>query len=103
MNTQDTTFDLSAFCQACTDKQSENHHKFNSYPERRKADDALCADFKEKVISAYGYGDLPQSVKDKAFAMAWEAGHSVGYHEVAYELHELLDLVGLVQKESVVA
>lgn len=103
MNKQNTTFDLYAFCQACTDKQNQNHHDFKSYPDRRKADDVLRAEFKEKVISAYGYGDLPQSVKDKVFAMAWESGHSAGYYSVADDLHDLLDLVGLVQKESIVA
>lgn len=103
MNTQNTTFNLYAFCKACTDKQNQNHHDFKTYPERRKADDILRAEFKEKVISEYGYGGLPQSVKDKVFTMAWESGHSSGYYAVADEIYDLLDLVGLVQKESIVA
>lgn len=103
MNTQNTTFNLYAFCQACTDKQNQNYHDFKSYPDRRKADDALRTDFKEKVIGVYGYGNLPQAVKDKVFAMAWESAHSAGYYAVADALYDLLDLVGLVQKESIVA
>ncbi len=103
MNAKDTTFNLYEFCKACTDKQNQNHHDFKSYPERRKADDVLHAEFKEKVISAYGYGNLPQSVKDKAFDMAWESGHSAGYYAVADALFDLLDLVGLVQQETVSA
>ncbi len=103
MNTQNTNFDLYAFCQACADKQNQNYHDFKDYGDRRKADEAVKSDFKETVIGFYGYGNLPQSVKNKVFELAWEAGHSSGYYDVASNMQDLLELVGLVQEETVSA
>lgn len=99
-----TDFDLQSFCEACRSKQSENYSKFpQDYAARRKADEEIKSDMKEKLSAYFGYDDAPKSVKDHVFNMAWEQGHSAGYYEVASCMQDLFELVGLVQKELVAA
>jgi len=96
--------DLMTFCNSCSDRQNANYHEFpKSWSDRNRANEAIKEDFKEKVSAHFGYADAPQAVKDKVFSMAWEAGHSAGYYEVADNMGELFELVALVQASTVEA
>lgn len=94
--------DLMTFCNSCSDRQNANYREFpNSWSDRNQGNEAIKEDFKEKVSAHFGYAYAPQAVKDKVFSMAWEAGHSAGYYEVANNMDELFELVALVQASTV--
>ena len=52
----------------------------------------LCGIFKDDLENEYGTKGHPKA--DKLFSLAWEQGHSSGYHEVACAYD---DLAGLLQ------
>ena len=96
--------DLMTYCNGCSDRQNANYREFpKDWAARNQANEAIKEDFKEKVSAHFGYADAPQAVKDKVFSMAWEAGHSAGYYEVADNMGELFELVALVQASTVEA
>lgn len=99
-----TTFNLMAFCNSCMARENANSTAFpGDWASRNKANEVVRAEFKETVSAHFGFGNLPQSVKDKVFQMAWDSGHSAGYYCVADNMEDLFDLVSVVQASTVEA
>ncbi len=46
------------------------------------------------------HANLPESVFDSAYQIAWEAGHSFGYAEVVHYLSDLVDLAHLAMEHA---
>ena len=49
-------------------------------------------EFRIDAENAFEFAFMPKKVKDKIHVIAWEAGHSYGYHEVVSWYHDLVDL-----------
>ena len=75
--------------------QASRPDNFNNQEQRdayRKAQRHLDSTvFKKDALEEVGLAGHPKA--DKAFAMAWERGHSSSLFEVFYELEELANLL----------
>jgi len=69
------------------------HHELlaDFHAEERRLTDLFFADAHDEL----GIGYLPKTVLDKLDAMAWDRGHSAGYHEVWNALQDLAELAQL--------
>jgi hypothetical protein len=54
-------------------------------------ENALLRKFKEDALRECGLEGHPKA--EKAYSLAWEEGHSLGYGQVLYELQNLADLL----------
>lgn len=54
-------------------------------------DGRIHDEFRKSLFETFDVVDNPK--RDKAFAIAWEKGHSNGYSEVANEFADLVDLI----------
>ena len=54
--------------------------------------------FKEDLEKEHGLEDVPEEVKTKVFAMAWERGHASGLYDVEMNYEELAELITLALK-----
>jgi hypothetical protein len=52
---------------------------------------SLLRKFKEDALKECGLAGHPKA--DKAYSLAWEEGHALGYGQVLYELQNLADLL----------
>lgn len=59
------------------------------FSERQNDINSMIEDYIKDIT---GFNDLPEKNKSKVWHKAWEDGHSDGYHQVYYELVELIDL-----------
>lgn len=72
----------------------------NALKEYRAEDARLYQLFKKVVMHHYGLEGLKEEVYEKTWSIAWEQGHSAGYHEVYSCLADLADLMILtIEKE----
>lgn len=67
-------------------KKDAQQHKLYSEDSRR-----LEEEFKKDALQYVGLGDHPKA--EKAYAMAWDYGHSAGHSEVMNYLVDLAELV----------
>lgn len=56
-----------------------------------KEDNRLEEEFKTRALKQFGLFGHPKA--EKAFAMAWDRGHSAGFNSVAIELSELAEIL----------
>jgi hypothetical protein len=54
-------------------------------------DDKTSSEFKEDLFKGFGVNDNP--LREKAFLIAWDNGHSSGYSEVKNCFYDLADLI----------
>jgi hypothetical protein len=91
-NTND--YEINKICEHCGSKYQDKYLKVKLREERDKyhrEDNRLYMLFKEGLFLNY---NLEHNEKtSKAFSMAWERGHSSGYHEVYQEFDDLVDLL----------
>lgn len=57
----------------------------------REAQYRINEEFKLALFKEYGVENHPK--REKAFSMAWEAGHAEGYSNVEYHFSELVELL----------
>lgn len=90
-----TPFNISAnYCYNCGSDISLPYEKdlrvyYGDMANHTKEEYRLYNLFKEDALEEVGLSDHPK--KDKAFAFAWEHGHSAGYPAVMVWLEELVD------------
>lgn len=58
-------------------------------------------DFNADAEEAFGFKHFPDKLKSKIHWLAWEAGHSAGYHDVVTQYFDLVDLAKLARGEDV--
>ena len=68
--------------------QSEYDEQMRKY---REAEMEVHARFKKDVLEKNGLKDHPKA--DLVYSKAWEHGHASGFHDVAYWVGELAELV----------
>ena len=87
-------YEINKICEHCGSKYKDKDIKIKLREERDKyhgEDNRLYMLFKEGLFLYY---NLEHNEKtSKAFSIAWERGHSSGYHEVYQEFDELVDLL----------
>lgn len=69
--------------------------------ERNKYHEALNAcqeKAKQRLLSDAGFDSYNKTIQDAAYSIAWERGHSCGYHDVYCELCELVEFVDVIVK-----
>lgn len=90
------TKEIPNFCHKCGKSVKDDYEaRYAAYKEARQLYNevgaALNDEFKKDALEYFDLTGNPKA--DKAYSMAWERGHSSGYHDVLSNLEDLSELL----------